>query len=420
MAREMKDSGIAWIGKTPDNWGIIKFKYLHNGLNTGEGIDKEFWSSNENDLLFYTAGLEPIRTNYRDFPDWKYTNINDLLLARNGTPYVYLPKEGSCYTDHIIRASIKSQINRRFVQYCLQQSISSVVVDSVSLATWSASLWNTQIIPWPSELEQSRIVAFLDAECDRVDAVIEQTRASIEEYKKLKQSVITEAVTKGIRKNRPMKDSGIEWIGGIPAEWECKRTKFIANSITKGNGITKEDVADDGDIQCVRYGEIYSKYEGAITTTVSATHENIISAPKYLNSGDILFAGTGELIEEIGKNVVYIGTEPCLAGGDIIVLNHFQNPIFLNYALNSQYSQMQKSRNKTKLKVVHISAGDIGNVIIALPPIDEQEEIGDYLDKKCDEINIIISSKESLIKELETYKKSLIFEYVTGKKEVTC
>ena len=91
MAREMKKSGVDWIGQIPNDWGTIRFKYLHNGMNTGEGIDKELWSSDESDIVFYTAGIEPIRTKYKDFPDWKYTNENDLLLSRNGTPYVYLP-----------------------------------------------------------------------------------------------------------------------------------------------------------------------------------------------------------------------------------------------------------------------------------------------------------------------------------------
>lgn len=142
MPREMKDSGIEWIGEIPAEWKIIRFKFLHNGMNTGESIDKEYWSDDEKDTVFYTAGLLPIYTSYQDFPEWKYTNGNDLLLARNGTPYVYYPVINACYTDHIIRAEMKADINRKFVKYGLQQSISSVIVNQVSIATWSASLWN--------------------------------------------------------------------------------------------------------------------------------------------------------------------------------------------------------------------------------------------------------------------------------------
>ena len=134
--------------------------------------------------------------------------------------------------------------------------------------------------------------------------------------------------------------------------------------------------------------------------------------------GDILFAGTGELVEEIGKNIVYLGETECLAGGDIVVLRHKQNPVFLNYALYATHSQMQKSCGKAKLKVVHISASEIGNIYVALPPIEEQKQIADYLDKKCADIDSLISIKQQKIEELKEYKKSLIYEYVTGKKEV--
>lgn len=231
--REMKNSGVEWIGKIPKEWSIVKFKYLHNGLNTGEAIDKEYWESDAGLNAFYTAGLTPIRTGYSNFPTWKETRENDLLLARNGTPYVYLPVSKAYYTDHIIRAAMSSLVNRRFIRYCLQQSIASIAVDSVSIPTWSATLWNNQILTWPSVIEQERIAAFLDAECAEIDAVLEKTRASIEEYKKLKQAVITQAVTKGIRGDRPMKDSGIEWIGDIPKEWDCKKVKYVT-SISRG------------------------------------------------------------------------------------------------------------------------------------------------------------------------------------------
>ena len=285
---------------------------------------------------------------------------------------------------------------------------------------WDLSYDDFKIIPHiiPSLEEQQRIIDFLDIKCAEIDSILEKTKASIEEYKKLKQSVITEAVTKGIRGDRPMKDSGVEWIGEIPAEWEMKKVKFVSQAISKGNGITKEEIFEDGDIPCVRYGEIYSKYDRSFEKCISSTRLSIHPSPQYFGNGDILLAGTGELIEEIGKSVVYTGFDNCLAGGDIIVVKLNQNPVFINYALNGAYAQGQKSRNKIKLKVVHISASEIGNILLALPPIAEQQEIAAYLDEKCATIDSLIASKEALIAELEAYKKSLIYEYVTGKKEV--
>lgn len=212
---------------------------------------------------------------------------------------------------------------------------------------------------------------------------------------------------------RKMKDSGIEWIGQIPSDWDVKRLKYIVNTLYKGNGITKDEVFLEGNIECVRYGEIYSKYSNSFSECISLTKEEIISSPQYFFYGDILFAGTGELVEEIGKNIVYLGKNKCLAGGDIIIAKHSQNPSFLNYALNSSYCQYQKSKGKAKLKVVHITASQIGNILVFLPPIDEQKKIADFLDEKCGEIDSIRSDIQKQIDILNDYKKSVITEAVT-------
>ena len=210
-----------------------------------------------------------------------------------------------------------------------------------------------------------------------------------------------------------IKHSGIEWIGEIPAEWKIQRFKSVIHSMKKGNGITKEDVVANGEVQCVRYGEIYSKYSGSFAKCVSTTNLANVSSPQFFSYGDILFACTGELTEEIGKNVVYVGSEECLAGGDIIIAKHSQNPVFLNYAMNSAYAQAQKSRDKTKLKVVHISASEIGNVRIALPPIYEQTKVASFLDGECARIDSIIEQTRASIEEYKKLKQALITEAVT-------
>ena len=212
---------------------------------------------------------------------------------------------------------------------------------------------------------------------------------------------------------RKMKDSGIEWIGKIPDNWSNQRFKYVVNSLNKGNGITKDEVFPNGNVECVRYGEIYSKYNHSFQDCFSRTNKEVVSSPQYFSYGDILFAGTGELIEEIGKNIVYLGSNACLAGGDIIVAKHSQNPSFLNYAMSSYYAQYQKSLGKAKLKVVHITASQIGNIRIILPPLPEQKRIADFLDGKCADIDQIRADIEKQIEILTDYKKSVITEAVT-------
>ena len=212
---------------------------------------------------------------------------------------------------------------------------------------------------------------------------------------------------------RKMKDSGVEWIGMIPDGWSIKKLRYVVDSFEKGSGITKEEVFIDGDTPCVRYGEIYTKYNHIFKECISRTKKDKLAVLSYFSNGDILFVGTGELVEEIGKNVVYLGEEKCLAGGDIIVAKHHENPVFLDYALNSQYVQAQKSSGKTKLKVVHISAQELKNLIVLLPPPKEQQQIADFLDAKCASIDDVIAKTNESVEEYKKLKRAVITEAVT-------
>ncbi len=407
--RAMKDSGIEWIGEIPENWETIRFKFLHNGMNTGEAIDKEHWTSDETDLLFYTAGLNPIRTSYKDFPEWKFTKKNDLLLARNGTPYVYYPAVNACYTDHIIRADMKESVNRRFVQYGLQQSISSIVVDSVSIATWSASLWNEQSIPYPASKEQSLIASFLDRQCAHIDNIIEKTKASIEEYKKLRQAVITQAVTKGVRGERPMKGTGFNWLLQIPADWTIERGK---NLFFETNN---RSVSGEEELLTV------SQYTGV--TPRSQKNVNMFEAEtlegyKICEIGDIaantmwLWAGA------IGVSEYYGVISPSY--NIYRQKNDAYNSKYLDYLLRippivQLFASLSTGIRASRLRLY---PEQFLNIYYPLPPLYEQAEIVEYLQEKIVEVDKLITKKEQFLTELGSYKRSMIYEYVTGKKEV--
>lgn len=217
---------------------------------------------------------------------------------------------------------------------------------------------------------------------------------------------------------RPMRDSGVAWIGQVPEGWRVKRFKFIATSMRKGCGITKDEVFENGDIPCIRYGEIYSRYANSFDRCYSKTRRECVPEPVYMRKGDIAFACTGEKVDEIGKNVLYLGESPCVAGGDILVASHEQDPSFLNYYLNCYTSQFQKSRGKAKLKVVHVRTSDIGNLLVLLPPLSEQRAIAAYLDVRCGEIDAAVAAARRSIEDYKALKKSLVFEAVTGKRGV--
>ena len=418
----MKPSGIEWIEGLPSHWGLSKISAVYS-LRVSKVSDKDYppLSVTKQGIL---PQLETVaKTDAHD--DRKLVKKGDFVINsrsdRRGScgisdydgsvsliNTVLKPRDKMCpkYYDWLFHTA---QFADEFYKW------GHGIVDDLWTTNWQEMKRIT--IPVPPLETQQKIADYLDEKCGEIDKTIEKQKESIEKLKTYKQSLISETVTKGLNKSTPLKPSGITWLGDIPSHWEVKRVNYVANSFEKGNGITKDDVIFDGDIQCIRYGEIYSKYDRQCIESISNTNIDKIKSPVHISKGDILFAGTGELIEEIGKNIVYMGDKPCLAGGDIIILKHNQNPIFLNYALNSTSSQSQKSHGKLKLKVVHISASAIGNIRIALPPITEQNKIAEFLDRKCSEIDSTINKKQNLIEKLDAYKKSLIFECITGKRK---
>jgi type I restriction enzyme S subunit len=154
----------------------------------------------------------------------------------------------------------------------------------------------------------------------------------------------------------------------------------IATDMYRGTGIKRNEITDTG-TPCVRYGEIYTTYNIWFENCVSYTDDKIITGKKYFQHGDILFAITGESVDEIAKSCAYIGNEKCLTGGDIVVMKHKQNPKYISYALSTQDAQKQKSKGKVKSKVVHSSIPSLKNIVIPVPSLEEQEKIVDILDR---------------------------------------
>lgn len=419
----MKNSGVSWIGAVPVSWKTDTIGNLY-ALRNEKVSDKDFPPLSVGKMGVVPQLETAAKTD--DGDNRKLVRIGDFAINSRSD------RRGSCgiseYDGSVSLINTimtpRAEMNPRFYNWLFHtESFADEfykwghgIVDDLWTTRWQEMKRIAIVVP--SLPEQKAIADFLDKKCAEIDEMIALQEKIIEELKAYKQSVITEAVTKGLNPNVPMKDSGVEWIGEIPKGWEVNRTKWVLDSVEKGNGITKDEVSQEGNTPCVRYGEIYSKYNNAFSNCLSATNIEIQQSVHYFEHGDILCAGTGELVAEIGKSVVYMGNDKCLAGGDIIILKHSQNPYFLNYSLNCHCSQSQKSRNKAKLKVVHISASEICNVLLAIPPIPEQNAIADYLNNICSEIDSLISIKLSKIDSLKEYKKSIIYEYVTGKKEI--
>lgn len=422
----MKYSGVKWIGDIPETWKVIKVKecfYISKEKAHQEnpvvlslaraGIKVRDISTNEGQLAASYEDYNPV------IPGDLLLNPMDLYSGANCN----VSEVSGVISSAYINLRKKKELNPKFFDYFFKTQYWSMAMFAHGKGVSFDNRWtmNTETvlnyyIPYPTLDEQNKIVYYLNRKCSEIDELISIESLQIKKFQEYKQAIISETVTKGLNSNVSYVDRGNIFLGNVPQHWKLNKVKFIATRLGKGNGITKEDIFVDGDTPCVRYGEIYTKYNISFKECMTRTNKSVLSKVEYFEYGDILFSGTGELVEEIGKNIVYLGNEKCLAGGDIIILSHNQNPLFMSYLLNSSACQMQKSYGKAKLKVVHISATEIGDINIVLPPIDEQNEIALFLENKCNEIDTLINLKQKKIEELYDYKKSIIYEYVTGKR----
>lgn len=407
MTRAMKDSGIEWIGEIPKDWSISKYKYYSDN-RMGETILVEDTNIEEG-VPIYSATQDDKILGYVKNPSLVLHKGDFVIPARgNSIGCVSVVKEdvATCTQTTICSRNIKN-INKDFLFYCsLGLHSEWFKYEGSAIPQVTVNQIKNNLVPIPSMPEQQKIADFLDEKCSHIDSVLEKVRASIDEYKQLKQSVITQAVTKGVRPNRPMKDSGIEWIGEIPQDWKVIKGKNVLELLSKP---VKET---DTVITCFRDGEVTlrsKRREDGFTISLQEIGYQGIDIGDLVVHGMDGFAGAIGISDSRGK-----GT-PVLS-----VLDSKQNKKYLMYYLRAMAFNGVFIALSTGIRVrsCDTSWNKLKNLPYPIPTEDEQVEIVAYLDDKCSEIDKLITKKEQLIAELETYKKSLIYEYVTGKKEV--
>lgn len=269
-------------------------------------------------------------------------------------------------------------------------------------------------IPFPSLKEQEQIANFLDEKCEQIANFIEKKEKLINLLKEQKQALINETITKGLDKNVNFKDSGIEHLGEIPKHWEIKRLATFGR-FSKGDNISRQDLVESGD-SALLYGDIYMNYEISTSCLDSKISKNTSLGAIPIYKGDILFAGSGETKEDIGKNIVYLGKDKAFAGGDVIIFRQKENnALYLSYALNTKYTKFCKGIESKGEIIVHIYASNLKDIRIPLPPLKEQEQIVKFLDEKCEKIDLLIEETKKQIKLIKEYKTTLINQAVCGR-----
>mgnify|MGYP004429789023 CR=1 FL=1 len=405
IMRKMKDSGIEWIGEVPERWETQKLKYYAT-VTSGEILSK--------DEYVFSGDIPVIGSNGKIGTTYKSNNHSEVITTgRVGTIGTAQIVQDAWITDNAL--IIKSHsISRPFLTYVIPNFDFKFMLSGTAQPLITATKLKNQYIPVPSSEVQDKLVQYLNTQIFNLSHLISQVCSSIELYKKFKQAVITQAVTKGVRGEREMKDSGVEWIGEIPKEWVCEKIKY-ATSISRGlfNHRPRNDE---------RYYN--GKYPFIQTGDVANATKYIVSYSQTLN----------ELGKSVSKEFPKGTLTMTIAAnvGDVAILNfnaYFPDSVvgFIpNKNIRTLYlfyvfSAMKDEFTRTAIKSTQLNL-NIDRVKETFIPVtlnvNEQCEIENYLESKCAEIDGLIAKKEQLVKELESYKKSLIYEVVTGKREV--
>ena len=409
--RDMKDSGVRWIGEIPTKWTIAKAK---NCVEIQNGSDPK----TEGSIPVYGSGSMSFKTcgEYKEGPS--------VLIGRKGAT-LHIPHYISSKfwnVDTAFNVYSKSIFDLKYYFYCAHVFDYTFYMSQTTLPSMTQTAYENMFLPLPTKEEQYAIANQLDQICSKIDAVLEKTRASIEEYKKLKQTVITQVVTKGVRGDRPMKDSSIEWIGDIPAEWrktQLRHCAAIKSGITLGKKYEKTDSLVERPY--LRVANVQDGYvDLSVLTTIEVTQDEDL---KYrLRAGDVLMTEGGDR-DKLGRGCVWHGEiEPCLHQNHIFAVQTSKEtllPEFLEYLTVSDVGRSYF--DVTAIKTTNLACTSSSKVLaftIPLPSVEEQAEIVEALNTKCAGIDALVAKKQQYLTEIENYKKSLIYEYVTGKKEV--
>lgn len=436
---KMKDSGIEWIGEIPEDWKLTKLKYICSNITDGSHFSPE--TKTEGKPYVTVSNVNNDFIDFKNAP--KISEYDFKILEKNGckpkTGDVLLAKDGTVgrtaivkENDFVILSSLailtpNNQITSAFLKYSLdgdylqKQMQLSMAGSALRRITISKINKYSTILP-PLET-QKRIVKFLDKKCTKINALNEDIQKQIETLEQYKKSVITEAVTKGINSDTKMKDSGIKWIGEIPEHWEVKPLGNILIERIEKNYPVKTDVilSLSIDIGITLYSE---------KTTNLDRFKDDITGYKLAHEGDLVLNSMNVISGAEGISAYYGCVSPvyyvlydnekdnhyCARFYDY----HFKTLTLRKYLFSIGKGILAIDRGEGRVNTcrLKVSNYDLKHMHFPVPPKNEMEAIVKYLDAKCSKIDSIIASKKQQLETLEEYKKSLIFEYVTGKKEV--
>ena len=432
MAEKMKPSGIDWIGDIPNEWDITKVKYRTSQIGSGTTPD----SGNP---LYYEDGYFPwiqsgdlynadyIRDTEKKITELAVADFNALtwyekefvVVAMYGASVGNIAiSQISSYTNQACCVLKAKDDDLRYLFYFLSAGKENMLQMAFGGTQPNISQAIIKNLPYldVSHNEQQAIADFLDKECAQIDSIATDLEKQIELLQQYKKSLITETVTKGLDKSVPMKDSGVEWIGQIPEHWDVEPIKYrvtFHNGDRGENYPTKSELQSEG-IPFINAGHL----EGG---GLNMANMDYISEEKYrimggvkLRSGDILYCLRGS----VGKNAIVDMDQGTVASSLVAIRSVRISAEYLYYCLNSHIEEVQRYWWDNGTAQPNLSADNLGKYKICIPPVEEQKAIVKYLNNICSQIDNLIIGKKKQLSTIQQHKKSLIYEYVTGKKRV--
>ena len=432
-----KDSGIEWIGAIPKEWKVSKVKHETSFIGSGTTPKSGCLSFYENGTIPWIQSGDLYETN--EVTDTKQKIASEALRSSSALKvydkdFIAMAMYGSIGNIAISRIAAcvnqaccclrpNSRNNLNYMYYFLKTSTDNFKSKAMGavLQNISQEKIKKQDFLVPPLPEQQRISDFLDTKCDILDRTIDAVSRQIEDLEKYKKALITKTVTKGICKKgepeRAMKDSGVEWIGKVPEEWSVKRLKYVLDSIRNGAPAAAVEYSPELP-RYVRITDIDDN--GRLKKTGKQSLPEDIAKRYMLDKEAVLIASVGSL----GKTMLFnpdTEKEKCAFAGYLIeaVTNpEAMNSKFLFYFIKSNAYMDWANRNFVQTTIQNLSAGRHKNLPVTVPPLAEQQQIADYLDEKCKNIDNRVQKRRQQLEWLKEYKKSLIFDYVTGKKRV--
>lgn len=392
----------------------VEYKRLADICNRQKGIaitagEMKELDTPSGDIRIFAAGNTIANVNYEDIPAASVITIPSVIVkSRGNIGFEYYDKPFTHKNEMWSYSSKDKNINIKFVYYFLDNHINEFQVKAKTgkLPQISTPDTDNYKIPVPPLPVQEEIVRILDTFSELTAELTAELSKRKQQYQYYRNTLVDfkDGLDRPFKINKLIADL-------CPNGVEYKTLGELATDIFRGSGITRDQVRKSG-TPCVRYGEIYTTYGVWFEECVSFTDESIIPSKKYFEYGDILFAITGEKVEDIAKSCVYIGKEKCLIGGDIVVMKHTQNPKYMGYALSTSSAQAQKSKGKVKSKVVHSSIPSIKEIVIPVPPLPIQKEIVAILDRfdaLCNDLTSGLPAEiEARKKQYEYYRDKLL------------